>query len=321
MSEHTNSPILASILKRLGQPNLPELLASEMSGTELNTLLLEVFARQTSNMSPGDLLSLYRKNRLVKPADLPVIAMREMELDYLRLLNKHGFEPIELSPVSSLGSCAVVGVTHQHKVLSALRGTEVLADATNALALHIAHLKKEKIWQPSPGDRRHFCVIQRHVRTQAITGTGFTPHFKIAALVTPGYDTGNYAFECSVFCEHIKAVRELYLDYHRVSAIRVRLLCRNGYPNATAFALRVKQAVLEILPSQEIEIIEHPPRENAYYQGVQYKIDIDHEGRTWEIGDGGFVDWTQRLLENRKERMFTTGLGFEFMYRIANNLL
>jgi len=94
MPEHTNSPILASILKHLGQPNLPELLATKMSGTELNTLLLEVFARQTSSMSPGELLNHYGKNRLVKPADLPVIASREMELDYLYLLNKCGFEPV-----------------------------------------------------------------------------------------------------------------------------------------------------------------------------------------------------------------------------------
>ena len=71
----------------------------------------------------------------------------------------------------------------------------------------------------------------------------------------------------------------------------------------------------------EIEVIEHPEKDNAYYRGVQYKIDIDHKGRTWEIGDGGFVNWTQSMLQNRKERMFTTGLGLEFMYRIENNLL
>ncbi|HTF16421.1 MAG TPA: hypothetical protein VK658_00040 [Chryseolinea sp.] len=321
MPEKTHSPILESILRRIGQPDLPEVLADQLSGTEINTLLLEVFARRVKGMNAGDLLKSYQKNRLVKPADLPVLPLREMELDYLRLFDRHQFEPVELSPVSPLGSCAVVGTTHQHKVLSALRGTEVLADATNALALHVACLKKEKVWQPDAGDRRRFCVIQRHLRTQAIAGAGFTPHFKIAALVTAGYDTGNCVFECEALSEHVNAVTELYRDYHQVSGMRIRLLCHDGYPNPAAFAQKLKQYVTEKLPKVEIEIIERPQKQNAYYHGVQYKIDIDHGGRTWEIGDGGFVNWTQTLLQNRKERMFTTGLGFEFMYRIANNLI
>jgi hypothetical protein len=43
---------------------------------------------------------------------------------------------------------------------------------------------------------------------------------------------------------------------------------------------------------------------------------IDVKGRTFEIADGGFVDWTQQLLQNRKERQLICGFGFEFMYRI-----
>ena len=30
-----------------------------------------------------------------------------------------------------------------------------------------------------------------------------------------------------------------------------------------------------------------------------------------EIGDGGFVDWTQRLTGNRKERLLITGVGVD----------
>src|SRR5690349_5663565 len=216
MSKKSNPRILESILARIGQPDLPELLA-RLSGTELNTLLLEVFARQVQDMSPSELLNAYQKNRFVKPADLPVIPLREMELDYLRLFERHQFESVELSPVSSLGSCAVVGTASQYKILSALRGTEVLADATNALALHIAHLKKQGDWKPKAVDRRRFIVVQRHLRTPAIVHAGFTPHFKIAALVTAGYDTGNFAFECEAMGEHIHAVTELYHDIHHVS--------------------------------------------------------------------------------------------------------
>jgi hypothetical protein len=48
---------------------------------------------------------------------------------------------------------------------------------------------------------------------------------------------------------------------------------------------------------------------------------------TYEIADGGFVDWTQHLLQNKKERMFTkqermftTGFGFDLMYRILHGM-
>jgi hypothetical protein len=32
---------------------------------------------------------------------------------------------------------------------------------------------------------------------------------------------------------------------------------------------------------------------------------------TVEVGDGGIVDWTQRLVGSRKERLMTSGLGIE----------
>ncbi|MEJ1238747.1 hypothetical protein WBG78_11490 [Chryseolinea sp. T2] len=321
MSSKNTIQILDSILKRIGKPGLAETLIHELSGTEFNTLMLEVLAQRANNLSPGDLLRSYKNNRLVKPVDLPVLPLREMEIEYLRLFNDSAFEPIELSPVSSFGSCAVVGTTSQNKILSAIRNTEVLADATNAVALHIAHLKKQGTWNPSPQDRRHFVVIQRHLRTQALSNSGFTPHFKIAALVTAGYDTGNHSFECETVLHHILAVRRLYVNFHRVTGIRFRLLCRDGYPDSLSLALKVKQHLNTSPENIDVQIIEHPEKNNAYYQGIQYKIDIDHRGQTWEIGDGGFVNWTQSLLQNKKERMFTTGLGFEFMFRIENGLL
>jgi hypothetical protein len=38
-------------------------------------------------------------------------------------------------PVAPLGACAIMGHASQNKVLSALRGTEVVADPTNVMAL------------------------------------------------------------------------------------------------------------------------------------------------------------------------------------------
>lgn len=312
-----NAALLEKILKRIDQPELVQLLANKLSGTELNSLLLAVFHESSRGLTPSQLLANYRKNRFVKPSDLPVIRLREMELDLLKLFENSLFTPVELSPVSAFGSCSAVAHASQYKILTALRGTEVLADATNALALHIADIKANS--EASTLDTIRFSCIQRHLRTQQIAGKGFTPHFKIACLVSAGQDTGNYAFEKQSLLEHIRLMTAVYNDYYLVDKIAFRLICREGYPNPEDLAIKVKDHILDRLPTTSIDIVSNPEKENNYYTGIQYKIDITVNNRVFEIGDGGFVDWTQKLLQNKKERMLSTGIGFEFMYRIVTD--
>jgi hypothetical protein len=312
-----SSAIVNKILERIGNPDLVDLLTDKISGSELNTLLLEVFNRKVSKITPSQLLNLYQLNRFVKPGDLPVLALKRMECDLLEHFEKFSFEALELSPVAALGSCAVVAPADQKKILTALRGTEVLADATNAIALHVSDLKQRRKLISSHGQFR-FSTIQRHVRTQTIRGNGFTPHFKIACLVTCGCDTGNYNFEKESLFEHITVMDSLYRDYFKVDDIRFRLIPRNGYEDPSRLVHQLKNFVTQQRPEISIDIVEKSDKENNYYKGIQYKIDIRVKGKHYEIGDGGFVDWTQQLLQNKKERMLSTGIGFEFMYRILD---
>lgn len=311
--------IVEKILHRTGHPDLLKLLSEQLSGSELNSLLLEVFNRRTSAITPPELLNLYQKNRFVKPADLPVIPLKQMELDLLQMFSEHSFQPLELSPVAAIGSCSVVAPADQKKILSALRGTEVLADATNAIALHVSDLKQQS--DARSGDPMRFSTVQRHVRTQVISGKGFTPHFKIACLVTCGADTGNYTFEKESLAEHIILMTKLYREYYKADNVSFRFLRRDGYTNAEELMKRVREYIVEKDPSIPIDLVTQPEKSISYYKGIQYKIDITIKGKQFEIGDGGFVDWTQQLLQNKKERMLSTGIGFEFMYRILNGEL
>ncbi|MFZ6009605.1 MAG: hypothetical protein ACOYXT_04595 [Bacteroidota bacterium] len=314
------STFLNKILQRIGQPDLVRILSQELSGTEFNSLLLEVLNERVAAITPAQLLNQYQLNRFVKPCDLPVIDLRRIELDHLILYEKFGFEPLELSPVSALGSCAAVATVNQKKIISALRGTEVLADATNAIALHIADLKKNRQSSTSQNEIR-FSAIQRHVRAPMMEVKGFTPHFKIGCLVTAGYDSGNYSFEKENLFEHITLI-EAIREYYRVEEVRYRFLCRkSGYENAAGLAQQIKAHILKYRPHLKIDVIEDPEKEINYYRGIQYKADFTLNGKVYEIADGGFVDWTQQLLQNKKERMLTTGMGFEFMYRIVNGKL
>lgn len=311
-----SSQIVENILKRSDGEKLLSLLVQDLSGSELSSLLLEVFRQRSQVIPSAELLRRYQKNRFVKPADLPVMVMKQAELDVLSLFERHSFQLIELSPVAVFGACSVVASADQNKILTALRGTEVLADATNSIALHVCDLKKTGQWIPAhAGDKIRFATIQRHVRAQAITGKGFTPHFKIGCLVTCGRDTGSHTFEKESLSEHVAAMISLYREYYKVDDIRLRLQCREGYEDPSALAAQLRDHLVDAhqIP---VEIIALPKKPNNYYKGIQYKIVITKNGRQFEIGDGGFVDWTQQLLQNKKERMLSTGIGFDFMYRI-----
>jgi hypothetical protein len=54
----------------------------------------------------------------------------------------------------------------------------------------------------------------------------------------------------------------------------------------------------------------------GYYSGLCLRISPEApDGNRYPIIDGGFTDWTARLLQDRKERMFATGIGSEFVCR------
>jgi hypothetical protein len=49
-----------------------------------------------------------------------------------------------LSPVTPLGTCGVVGPVSQNRVVSTVRGTEVVSDSTNALAVEAATRRRDR---------------------------------------------------------------------------------------------------------------------------------------------------------------------------------
>jgi len=54
----------------------------------------------------------------------------------------------------------------------------------------------------------------------------------------------------------------------------------------------------------------------TYYQRLRFMISlVDQEQQEFDIIDGGFTDWTSGLLQNKKERLLTSGLGVDFLIR------
>jgi hypothetical protein len=55
----------------------------------------------------------------------------------------------------------------------------------------------------------------------------------------------------------------------------------------------------------------------GYYQGPCFHIKLKNaQGEPFNLADGGFVDWTQLLLSDSKERLMTSAIGTELLCRM-----
>ena len=55
----------------------------------------------------------------------------------------------------------------------------------------------------------------------------------------------------------------------------------------------------------------------GYYDGPCFHIKMKNDrGEAFMLADGGFVDWTQLLLSDGKERMMTSAIGEELICRM-----
>lgn len=95
------------------------------------------------------------------------IALKQLEITLLQIAEAASFPSIQLSPVAPLGSCSVVATADQNKIISALRGTEVVADATNLLALHMCTLLKARKAN-NEVQPLQFSTTHRHVAGSAV---------------------------------------------------------------------------------------------------------------------------------------------------------
>ncbi|MDQ0060474.1 hypothetical protein [Paenibacillus harenae] len=300
---------LERILKSLGKSDLITLLTEQISGSDLNTLLLKVFNEKVKKSSPNDLLKRYAENRFVHPAKVETIQLKQLEIDILKAAANQGVSPLQLSPVAPLGCTSVVGTVDQNKVISALRGTEVVSDATNLIALHIADLIKYNKY--SREDYIRFCTTHRHVRAQYFGDTpGMLAHFHLFCMVTSGVDQGSYDFEKKSLWEHIEVYRTIFKTLFN-SNIEVIFSERSGYKDSAGLVSRII-GYGNCLELDDVVISAGAPhKENQYYKGLQFTIKTVIEDREYFIGDGGFVDWTQKMLGTKKERLLISAIGLD----------
>jgi hypothetical protein len=286
--------LIERIIRESGVPDLLEVLAERLEPTDLQSILLEVYRRRAHNVTPARLLEQYETNRFVAPSLVDPRRLVEIERRAWEMLPA-GYAPIDLAPVCPLGTTAAVATVHQHKVLTTIRNTEVVADTSNLLALEAAVRRRKQRLEPVL-----LAASQRVTRAQVFEGAKSFAHFRLLALVAAGRDTGSFSFETSRLSEQLSYFRKLLYE---LGFVRVRTAI-------TPLSDVPVERIVETLAECQLD----PTRESGrgYYRDVCFKIyATDQTGDEIEVGDGGMVDWTQQLLADRKERLLIGALGVE----------
>lgn len=311
--EYPAGPALRRVLARAGGPELLDLLTEGLTGADLTTLLLEVFRRRADRLTPAEVMRRYRTDRFVTPAPTGFAQLRRTE-DLLLSALPDDFRILTLAPLVPLATHTAVATVDPRKVVATIRGSEVAADPTNALALEAArHRSQALAADPRSAVPVRLAASQRVVRAQHFGAPGVLAHFQLFALVTAGRDTGNRAFEQQHLVEHLRvAVRAMArAGVHRTE---IRITCLGG--SAAPVLARTRT---ELAGAPGVDIVDDPDRATGrgYYTDLCYKIYVTVHGRRLEIADGGFVDWTRRLTGNHKERLLIGGFGVD---RLATTL-
>ena len=278
-----------------------------MPGADFTTVMLEVMRRRAAALDPADVLRQYASNRFVKPNPIDAAALRRAE-DVLFERLPTSFERVVLSPLAPLGTHAMGGVD-QSRVVTTIRGTDVAADPTNALALEAAVRRRALLAaDPRSIQRVRLAASQRIVRAQRFDSPEAFTHFQIFGLVTAGRDTGDLRFECEAAVEHLRSLTATVIEAARAPVIVTLTDLRGGRIDVVSGAVR--DAFDE---ADRVQVRDDPDREGgrAYYDGFCFKVHAVRGDEPFELVDGGFVDWTQRLVQSRKERLLISGLGVE----------
>jgi hypothetical protein len=311
------SGILRRILGKARSPDLIGALSERVSPTDLQSLLLEVYNRRAASLTPADVLRQYRDNRFVKTAGIS--PAQTMEFDSLAFsILPQGFQPLELSPVCPLGACSALGPVDQNNVVSTIRNTEVCSDVTNVMALECASRRKEMGPEESAGIMK-LCASHRLVRSQMFEDPASFAHFRILSLCTSGRDRGNFDFEVESAEEQVDYFLRLIPAAGRIGyptkGIRVKFIVLEERMRR-AVGARIMKGMAERYPEVSFSIENKSGQGGEYYKLMRFQIFVlDANGGECFAVDGGFTDWMEKLMHNRKHRYLISGMGTERFLR------
>lgn len=267
----------------------------ELTPADLRTLQIDLARTRAAEVTPASLMRRWAADRFVAPAATDSRLLARIDSRLWELLPPH-FGGVELSPVAPVGTCSAVAAVDQNRIVSTVRGTEVVSDPTNALALEASWRRRR-----GPGDRIDLAAAHRVLRAQRFDAPAASAHFRLFALVSSSRDKGSGISEAQMLLDHVGFWQAALADLlpHRRSRVRYTLFAPSALDD------RIGDTVRPALdPAAVTEFAEHPDRTGGagYYSPAAIDITTQDGGEEVEVGDGGFVNWTAQFLQNAKER-------------------
>ena len=282
-------------------------LGGELPASVLWSALLGVM-EQRARRAPAALLRQWQADRFVVPANVDQRTLLAMDAELLAAAN--AFEALELSPLAPLGVCSTVALSSQNRVVASLRGTEVVSDPTNVLALESAARLK---YEPQAVVRLATC--HRCVRAQAVPQRpGHSAHFRLFCLATAGKQTADQGLLVEAMTEqirvHLAALVRLGQCGYGFEEQRVKLM-------SNAARAGVAQRIAALL--SDVQVV-HEPLTRDYYDGLRFMIEVrSPQGVVMPLIDGGAFNWLERLAANRKLVFVASGMGSQLVPLLFRN--
>jgi len=281
----------------------------ELPPADLRSLQLDLARTRAAEVAPADVMRQWDSDRFVRPSPADPRALQRVEARLWDLLPVR-FHGVELSPVVPLGTSSAVSTIDQNQVVSTVRGTEVLSDPTNALAVEAAHRRRRE-----PAARIDLAASHRVLRAQPFSGPAAFAHFRLFALVSSARDRGSGRTEADLLIDHLRYWQSVLAD-----------LVRRGRPRLSytdfvdgAVAERITDTVLPALADGPVAIESDPARSQGrgYYTSTALRLEVESGDSQQNLGDGGFTDWVALLTGNAKERCLTSCVSVERLAELA----
>jgi hypothetical protein len=279
-------------------------LETGLSPADLNTLLIGTTHVRSEAVSAQRLMQRWREDAYVLPAAVDPRRLAAVEAALWQHL-PDDVDGLELSPVAPLGVVSGLGSVGQNRVLATIRGTEVVSDPTNVLALEAARRRLDGTEEPI-----HLAACHRVLRLQRFEPP-YGQHFKLFALVSSARDVGSGRAEAALVERHLRFYATALSALLPQRRIQLRHSCYDG----TAEGQRILDSALAGLTDlpTNVDLVPEPGREHGrgYYRQVSVGVRILDQGTELDIGDGGLTDWTAKLTSNAKERCLISCVSAE----------
>lgn len=279
----------------------------EFSPSKSTPFLLDLARRQASKRGTRDLLAQHQRDLFV--AASPLDQRMIHRLDGVALEAAHEFEAVQLSPVAPLGTCSVVAPTSQNRTLTTTRGSEVVSDPTNVLALESA---RRLLIDPHTSLR--FCTAHQVLRAQPFPPQpGFTRHFRMWAMTEAGASLADEQFEVEAVLRHLLIFNRMFDAFTEKLGChfpRRRAVVRTSVARSS---LRDRLLPKLVMALPNVELVQEP-FESKYYDGLRIMFGPHTEsGAFCAISDLGLFDWVARLTANRRFRFVASGFGLQLI--------